>query len=56
MRNGNMIQLTRKADQKAVLTVPMRNGNGQEDFRMRYQMLSSYRTYEEWKLSLPFYF
>jgi len=33
-----------------VLTVPMRNGNRDRRVQVKQHMLSSYRTYEEWKL------
>jgi len=35
---------------KKVLTVPMRNGNGDENLRKYRGNKGSYRTYEEWKL------
>ena len=35
-----------------VLTVPMRNGNSVTPFPLSKDLLSSYRTYEEWKLAL----
>ncbi len=54
MRNGNYHKRNQKATGNfLVLTVPMRNGNAVFHFRLRIVSLSSYRTYEEWKLLIP---
>jgi len=52
MRNGNLPNKIKiPVESSIVLTVPMRNGNEyQEDDEAT--RVSSYRTYEEWKLSL----
>jgi len=50
MRNGNVSVTMNYISSYSVLTVPMRNGN----FLRRWsnmKLLSSYRTYEEWKQS-----
>jgi len=50
MRNGNWVRVTTVRGQGLVLTVPMRNGNSFQSFRRLLPRISSYRTYEEWKL------
>jgi len=51
MRNGNIQQDTLIDKGAGVLTVPMRNGNILKTTSPSPFSKSSYRTYEEWKLS-----
>jgi len=53
MRNGNILSLYLTHYRLSVLTVPMRNGNKMQSWSMFLGNLSSYRTYEEWKLADP---
>ena len=56
MRNGNMRGGIRQKKYQRALILPMRNGNYFWHL-MKYPKLlpGSYPTYEEWKLSLPFF-
>ena len=49
MRNGNLVFFNFFSKTSAVLTVPMRNGNFFPNKVKINQIISSYRTYEEWK-------
>jgi len=49
MRNGNAMRLRLQYSTVCVLTVPMRNGNFLASTAWRGDLMSSYRTYEEWK-------
>mgnify|MGYP001347461057 FL=1 len=50
MRNGNSPIAAAASDPPIpVLTVPMRNGNNGIRYIFQKAVLSSYRTYEEWK-------
>ena len=51
MRNGNFLKRVLILQLPTVLTVPMRNGNLDRPYNKQFQKFSSYRTYEEWKLS-----
>jgi len=55
MRNGNLLSPTPRTSFVIVLTVPMRNGNPVPDDPVINIHSSSYRTYEEWKLSSTWY-
>jgi len=50
MRNGNRVNGKNRQTTAKVLTVPMRNGNKDLLMYLVIYLLSSYRTYEEWKL------
>jgi len=50
MRNGNYGETIEITQSGKVLTVPMRNGNTGSKRTLDGHLVSSYRTYEEWKL------
>ena len=50
MRNGNLLTWYQKTYNWYVLILPMRNGNECACGKRKNENLSSYPTYEEWKL------